>query len=220
MADSPAVIECPSPLRFSSCRERVLQFVLDRVVHDFSNAAGGITALAAHHLEQNGLELGLQTSLQLIRESAEQCRALLSVVRSLLDPNMDDDAYIRAEDLAEGLGQLLRLLLPRSVRFEPILPRPQAVVRVRPPEFQMRWLGVASLGCEGLYGPGHIAFGWVAEGGLCWFTYRSSNPRGPAIIEHAAQILLPLAGAVERLRCQTQGWDFTAQVALPLELEG
>ncbi|MBV9491962.1 MAG: hypothetical protein JO069_19885, partial [Verrucomicrobia bacterium] len=110
----------PSPVPSRSCQERFLQFVLDCVLHDFANATGGIVSLTEHHLEQNELDSRLQTSLGLIRDSAERCRIILAEVNSVLHPSANEEAYLRADALAETVVRLLRTFLPRMVRVAPL----------------------------------------------------------------------------------------------------
>jgi hypothetical protein len=216
VADRSFAHEPSSPGKAWTCRERFLQFVLDRVVHDFSSAIGGIICLMEHHLEHDRLEPGLQTSLNLIRDSVEQCRGLLSGVSSALHPSVDDHSYVRAGDLVDGVGRLLQLLLPGSIRLVPTGPSSQAIVRVSPPDFKMRWLAIAGVECESLPGASQVGFGATTKDGLCWFYYRSSNPHWAGSISEAQQILLPLAGSLEHLRCQAGSQGFLVEVGLPL----
>ena len=201
-----------------SFRERSLQFVLDRVIHDFSNAVGGIASLTDHHLQYDRLDPRLEASLRLIHESAEQCRALLFAANGAFDSSMNDRAYMHAGDLAGEVGQLLQVLLPRSIRFKPMPPCSKSVVQVRPADFKARWLAIASLDCQSLKGAGQVEFGCTVENDLCWFWYRSSNPDWPDLSE-IGRILWSLAGVPERTTCEVGEEGLVAGAALPLEFE-
>jgi hypothetical protein len=203
-----------------SFRERSIKFVLDRVIHDFSNAIGGIVTLTDHHLQydQQRLDPRLSTSLQMIYDSAERCRALLGTVSGVFDPGMNERVYVHADDLAVEVGQLYQALLPRSVRFTPLPPCSQSAVRVRPSDFKARWLAIASLDCRDLKETAQVEFGCTVQDDLCWFRYRSSNGDKPDLSE-ASRILLPLTGAAERTICRVTEHGWVAGVALPLALE-
>jgi hypothetical protein len=203
-----------------SFRERSIEFVLDRVIHDFSNAIGGIVTLTDHHLQYDHeyLDSKLSASLQLIHDSAEQCRTLLSAVNGAFDPGMNDRVYMYAGDLAGEVGQLFRALLPRSIRFRPMPSCSQSAVHVRPAEFKARWLAVASLDCQHVKEAVQVEFGCTVEDGLCWFWYRSSNVDRLNLAE-IGRILLPLAGVAERTRCRITEEGLVAGAALPVELQ-
>ena len=203
-----------------SFRERSIKFVLDRVIHDFSNAIGGIVTLTDHHLQYDHEQLDprLSTSLQMIYDSAERCRGLLGAVSGVFDPGMNERMYVHADALAVEVGQLFQTLLPRSVRFTPLPPCSQSAVRVRPSDFKARWLAIASLDCRDLKETAQVEFGCSVQDDLCWFRYRSSNGDGPDVSE-AGRILLPLAGVAERTCCQVTENGWAAGVGLPLELE-
>jgi len=204
-----------------SARELFLQFVLSRVVHDFSNAVSGIVSLAGHHLEHDQLEPGLQTSLGMIRATAEQCRLLLSSTGELLYPSADDYAYVRATDLVDGVRRLLHIFLPRSVRLDPAAAAAPAVaVRACSLEFTKRWLAIAGVDCAGLQSRGSLGFDVRTEGGLCWFTYRSANTEWAGRVPDAERILLPLAAGPDAIRCVVKNNGFVAEVALPVVSTG
>ncbi|MBV8899600.1 MAG: hypothetical protein JOY92_05760 [Verrucomicrobia bacterium] len=207
-------------LEFPSFRERSIEFALDRVIHDFSNAIGGIVTLTDHHLQYDHeyLDPRLSASLRLIHDSAEQCRVLLSAVRGAFDPAMNDRVYMRAGDLAGEVGQLFQALLPRSIRFLPTPLCPQPAVHVRPAEFKARWLAVASLDCQHAKAAVQVEFGCTVEDGLCWFWYRSSNVDRLNLAE-IGRILLPLAGVDERTSCCITAEGLVAGAALPVELD-
>jgi hypothetical protein len=207
----------PEPPSF---RERSIEFALDRVIHDFSNAIGGIVTLTSHHLQydHDHIDSRLSASLRLIHDSAEQCRTLLTAVTGAFDPGMNDRVYMHAGDLAGEVGQLFQTLLPRTIRFTPMPPCPRSPVHVRPAEFKARWLAVASLDCQHVKGAVQVEFGCTAEDGLCWFWYRSSNVDRTDLAE-LGRILLPLAGAAERVNCRITEKGLVAGVALPVELE-
>lgn len=207
----------PEPPSF---RERSLEFVLDRVIHDFSNAIGGIVTLTDHHLQYDREQLDprLSASLQLIHDSAERCRALLSAVSGSFDRSMNDPLYMHAGDLADEVGRLLQLLLPRSIRFTPMPACSQSPVRVRPVDFKARWLAIASLDCQRLEGAGQVEFGCTIEGSLCWFRYRSSNVDWPDISE-VERILLPLVDSREHVDYSVSENEMVAGVAFTLEAE-
>jgi hypothetical protein len=203
-----------------SFRERSIEFALARVIHDFSNAIGGIVTLTDHHLQYDHghIDSRLSTSLQVIHDSAEQCRTLLSAVSGLFDPGMNDQVYMYAGDLAGEVGQLFQALLPRSIRFTPMPPCSQSAVQVRPAEFKARWLAIASLHCHHVQEAVQVEFGCTVEGGLCWFWYRSSNA-GRLDRSEIQRILLPLAGATERTSCRITEKGLVAGAALPVEME-
>lgn len=203
-----------------SFRERSIEFALDRVIHDFSNAIGGIVTLTDHHLQYDHehLDPRLGASLRLIHDSAEQCRSLLSAVSGAFDLGMNDRVYMRAGDLAGEVGQLFQALLPRSIRFTPTPLCPQSAVQVRPAEFKARWLAVASLDCQRMQAAVQVEFGCTLEDGLCWFWYRSSNANRVNLTE-IGRILLPLGGIAERTRCRLTEEGLVAGAALAVESE-
>jgi hypothetical protein len=204
----------------ASFRERSIEFVLDRVIHDFSNAIGGIVTLTDHHLQydRDQLDSRLSASLELIHNSAEQCRALLGVVTAAFDPGMNAGVYMDAGALAGELGQLFQALFPRTVRFTPMPLCSQAAIHVRPADFKARWLAVASLDCQHAKDTIQVKFGCTLEDGFCWFRYRSSNLNQADLCE-IKRTLLPLAGIAERTVCEVTEEGFVAGVALPVELE-
>jgi hypothetical protein len=203
-----------------SFRERSIEFALDRLIHDFSNTIGGIVTLTSHHLQydQEHLDSRLSASLQLIHESAERCRTLLSAVSGAFDPGMNDRVYMHAGDLAGEVGQLFQVLLPRTICFTSMPPCSPSAVHVRPAEFKARWLAVASLDCQRVKEAVQVEFGCTVEDGLCWFWYRSSNADRPDLAE-IGRILLPLAGIAERTDCRITEKGLVAGAALPVELE-
>ncbi|MBV9491430.1 MAG: hypothetical protein JO069_17165, partial [Verrucomicrobia bacterium] len=84
-------------------------------------------------------------------------------------------------------------------------------------EFHRRWLAIAGIECDGLGARSEVGFGTRIDGKLCWFSYRSSNPHWQESAPEAKQVLLPLAGSPERLRCQPCEQGFVAEIALPVE---
>lgn len=221
MVSERRIFHSDSPtLEFPSFRERSIEFVLDRVIHDFSNAIGGIATLTEHHLQYDGAQLDprLSASLQLIHDSAEQCRTLLTVVTSAFDPEMNDRVYMPAGILADELGRLFRVLLPRTIRFAPMPPCAPSAVHVQPADFKARWLAVASLDCQSAKDAAGVQFGCTVEDHFCWFWYRSSN-LNPVDLSEIKHILLPLAGIAERIKCQITDKGLVAGAALPVELE-
>jgi len=207
-------------LDLPSFRERSIEFVLDRVIHDFSNAIGGIVTLTEHHLQYDEAQLDprLSASLQLIHDSAEQCRTLLAVVTGTFDPDMNDRVYMPAGTLADELGRLFQALLPRTIRFAPMPPCAPSAVHVQPADFKARWLAVASLDCQSAKDATGVEFGCTVEDRFCWFWYRSSNLNHVNLSE-IKRILLPLAGIAGRISCQITDKGLVAGAALPVELE-
>jgi hypothetical protein len=194
--------------------------VLDRVVHDFSNAIGGIVTLTGHHLEYDRdlFDPRLSASFHLIHDSAEQCRVLLATITGVFDPGMNDRVYLQAGALADDIGRLFQALLPRTVRFTPMAPCSESAVYVRPSDFKARWLAIASLDCQHATDAVEVKFGCTVEGGLCWFWYRSSSVDEVNLPE-IRRILLPLARVAERTSCHVTEKGLVAGAALPVELE-
>jgi hypothetical protein len=74
-------------------------FLLRRVVHDLGNSISGINSLSDYHLRSGVNDPGLEESLKLIRESAEQSRELLLAVGDLLQPAETEGELVDVQKL-------------------------------------------------------------------------------------------------------------------------
>src|ERR1700693_262075 len=93
-------------------------FLLRRVVHDLGNSISGINSLSDYHLRSGVNDPGLEESLKLIRESAEQSRELLMAVGDLLQPADAEEELVHVNMLIEEASKFVLLLLPRSIKLE------------------------------------------------------------------------------------------------------
>ena len=121
---------------------RVYQdFLLQRVVHDLGNSISGINSLSDYHLRSGIADPGLEESLRLIRESAEQSRALLMAAGDLLQPAEREEELVEVQTLIKETAKMLSLLLPRSVKLETTgLDRNDAIISVLRGDFSRRIL--------------------------------------------------------------------------------
>jgi hypothetical protein len=95
-----------------------LRFVLGRVIHDLSNSISGISSLSRFHLRGVIADPELKESLELIQQSAESSRNLIVAVANFLNPMGSSEEVIKAADLVRETGQLISLLIPKSLQFE------------------------------------------------------------------------------------------------------
>jgi signal transduction histidine kinase len=95
-----------------------LRFVLGRVIHDLSNSISGISSLSRFHLRGVVADPELRESLELIQQSADSSRNLIVAVASFLNPMRSSEEILKASDLVRETGQLISLLIPKSLQFE------------------------------------------------------------------------------------------------------
>jgi hypothetical protein len=206
----------PSSVR--NFREGCLEFVLERLLHDFANAIGGMLALSDHHLRNDTLEEGIAGSLQLINESAEHCRHLLIAAISALEVGSLEPELFPVSELYAEVQNILKALLPRSVTWESSLPDTDGLVRVPPVEFKQRCLALVSLDLEhGILNQASVTMTYAVQATTCWFSYRTTNQHDSGFAAAAADLLLPLVPAAEFVCCTRDETGFTVEFGLPLE---
>ena len=146
---------------------RVYQdFLLRRVVHDLGNSISGINSLTDYHLRSGISDPGLEESLSLIRESAEQSRALLMAAGDLLQPAETEEELVEVQTLIEEAAKMLSLLLPRSIKLEATgLDRNDAIISVLRGDFLRRILALVAMDVGSLRIPsGTIRLGCACDG--------------------------------------------------------
>ncbi len=93
------------------------------MAHDFGNILAGIHALAETLEPAEGSDEPLRESLGLIQRNAMQASALVRRVLSLHQGRIGEFGYCDLNEQVGDLGELVRKILPRRIRFES---RPEA----------------------------------------------------------------------------------------------
>jgi hypothetical protein len=195
---------------------RVYQdYLLRRVVHDLGNSISGINSLSDYHLRSGITDPGLEESLRLIRESAEQSRALLIAAGELLQPAETEEELVEVQTLIEETAKMLSLLLPRSVKLETTgLDRNDAIISVLRGDFSRRILALVAMDVGSLRIPsGTIRLGCTCDGESVRVVYRSTV--GSKLRERAPELITnPGAGVVVKGR--VEGDAFVLTMTFPL----
>jgi hypothetical protein len=194
-----------------------LDFLLKRVVHDLGNSISGINSLSDYHLRSGVNDSGLEESLRLIRESAEQSRVLLMSVGDLLQPAETEEELIEAQSLVEESAKMLSLLLPRSVKLEITgLERNNDVISVLRGDCLRKILALVAMDVGNLRIPsGTIQLGCAREGESVLVVYRSTVGSGSNLRERARELLQNLSSSVEVQR-SVEGNQFVVIMRFPL----
>ncbi|HEY0789935.1 MAG TPA: hypothetical protein VGD78_02615 [Chthoniobacterales bacterium] len=199
-------------------REGCLEFILERVLHDFANAIGGILALSEHHLRNDTLDEGIASSLGLISESAQHCCHLLTAASSALDIGSSERQLIPASELCAEVQKVLKAMLPRSVIWEASQPDTDGSVRVALTEFKQRCMALVSLDLE--HARQHqatVTIGYAVHAGVCWFRYGTTNLHDPDFAAAAVILMEPLVPSKDFIRCTPGDVGSSVEFGLPLE---
>lgn len=195
---------------------RVYQdFLLQRVVHDLGNSISGINSLSDYHLRSGIADPGLEESLRLIRESAEQSRALLMAAGDLLQPVEREEELVEVQTLIKETAKMLSLLLPRSVKLETTgLDRNDAIISVLRGDFSRRILALVAIDVGSFRIPsGTIRLGSTCDGESVRIFYRSMV--GSKLRELAPELMTnPSAGVV--VKGGVEGDAFVLSMTFPL----
>ena len=141
---------------------------------------------------------GLEESLRLIRESAEQSRELLVAVGDLLQPAEPEEELVEVQTLVEEAAKMLSLLLPRSVKLETTgLERNNSVISVLRGDFLRNILALVAMDVGSLRVPsGTIRLGCAREGESVRVVYRSIVGSASKLRERAPELLTNLSSGV------------------------
>jgi hypothetical protein len=192
-------------------------FLFRRVVHDLSNSISGINSLSDYHLRSGINDPGLEESLRLIRESAEQSRELLMAVGDLLQPAETEGELVEAQTLIEEAAKVLSLLLPRAMKLETTgLERNNAVISVLRGDFLRKILALVAMDVGSLRVPsGSIRLGCVRERESVRVVYRSMVGSASKLRERAPELMANLSSSVE-VRGSVEGDAFVLTMTFPL----
>jgi hypothetical protein len=160
---------------------------------------------------------GLEESLRLIRESADQSRELLMAVGDLLQPAETEAELLEVQTLIEEAAKMLSLLLPRSIKLETTgLERNNAVISVLRGDFLRNILALVAMDVGSLRFPsGTIRLGCAREGESVRVVYRSTVGSGSKLRERAPELLTSLSRGVE-VKGSVEGDTFVLTMTFPL----
>ena len=194
-----------------------LDFLVRRVVHDLGNSISGINSLSDYHLRSGITDPGLEESLRLIRESAEQSRELLVAVGDLLQPGEPEEELVEVQTLVEEAAKMLRLLLPRSIKLETTgLERNDSIISVLRGDFLRKMLALVAMDVGSLRVPsGTIVLGCAFEGKSARIVYRSVVGSASKLRECAPEFLTNLSSSAE-VTGATEGDAFVLTMTFPL----
>lgn len=194
-----------------------LDFLVRRVVHDLGNSISGINSLSDYHLRSGITDPGLEESLRLIRESAEQSRELLVAVGDLLQPAEPEEELVEAQTLVEEAAKMLSLLLPRSIKLETTgLERNDSVISVLRGDFLRKILALVAMDVGSLRVPsGTILLACTLEGKNVRIVYRSVVGSASKLREHAPELLKNLS-ACTQVTGAAEGDAFVLTMTFPL----
>jgi hypothetical protein len=194
-----------------------LDFLLKRVVHDLGNSISGINSLSDYHLRSGVNDSGLEESLGLIRESAEQSRVLLMAVGDLLQPAETEEEPVEAQALIEESAKMLSLLLPRSIKLETTgMERNNDIISVLRGDFLRKILALVAMDVGNLRIPsGIIQLGCAREGERVLIVYRTTVLSASKLREHAPELLKNLSNNVE-VKGGIEGGQFVLIMRFPL----
>jgi hypothetical protein len=192
-------------------------FLLRRVVHDLGNSISGINSLSDYHLRSGINDPGLEESLLLIRESAEQSRELLVTVGDLLQPAETESELVEVQTLIEEAAKMLSLLLPRSIKLETTsLERNNTIISVLRGDFLRKMLALVAMDVGDLRVPsGIIRLGCSREGESVRVVYRSMVGFASKLRERAPELLTGLSSSVE-VKVSVEGDAFVLTMTFPL----
>jgi hypothetical protein len=193
-------------------------FLLRRVVHDLGNSISGINSLSDYHLRSGINDPGLEESLRLIRESAEQSRGLLMAVGDLLQPAETEAELVEVQTLIEEAAKTLSLLLPRSIKLETTgLERNNAIISVFRGDFLRSILALVAMEVGSLRVPsGTIRLSCAREGERVQVVYRSMvGGSASKLRERAPELLTKLSSGVE-VKGSVEGDAFVLTMTFPL----
>ena len=193
-------------------------FLLRRVVHDLGNSISGINSLSDYHLRSGVNDPGLEESLRLIRESAEQSRELLMAVGDLLQPAETEGELVEVQTLIEEAAKMLSLLLPRSIKLETTgLERNNAIISVLRGDFLRKILALAAMDVGGLRIPsGTIRLGCAREGESVRVIYRSMVVGSASKLRESAPELLTNLSSTVDVKGSVEGDAFVLTMTFPL----
>ena len=192
-------------------------FLLRRVVHDLGNSISGINSLSDYHLRSGINDPGLEESLRLIRESAEQSRELLVAVGDLLQPAETEGELVEVQTLIEEAAKMLSLLLPRSIKLETTgLERNNAIITVLRGDFLRKILAIVAMDVDSLRIPsGTIRLSCAREGESVRVIYRSMVGSASKLRERAPELLTNLSSNAE-VKGSVEGDAFVLTMTFPL----
>jgi len=208
----------------TTCEDRLgpffrvfFDFLLRRVVHDLGNSISGINSLSDYHLRSGVNDPGLEESLQLIRESAEQSRELLMAVGDLLQPAETEAELVEVQTLIEEAAKMLSLLLPRSIKLETTgMERNNAIISVLRGDFLRKLLAIVAMDVGSLRVPsGTIRLGCSREGETVRVVYCSMVGSASKLRERAPELLTNLSSSVE-VKGSVEGDAFVLTMTFPL----
>jgi hypothetical protein len=178
-------------------------FLLRRIVHDLGNSISGINSLSDYHLRSGIADPGLEESLRLIRESAEQSRALLMAAGELLQPAETQEELVEVRTLIEETAKMLSLFLPRSVKLETAgLDQNDAIISVLRGDFSRRILALVAMDVD-----------CTRDGESVRVVYHSIG--GSKLRERAPELMAnPSAGVV--MKGRVEGDAFVLSMTFPL----
>jgi signal transduction histidine kinase len=147
------------------------------VIHDLSNSISGISSLSRYHLRGSIADSELKESLELIQQSADSGRDLISTVANLLNPMVSSEEIIKASDLIRETGQLISILIPKSLQFETRIETGDIdLISVFRNRFLWQILTVAALQFRETRAPaGEVSLEARPNGKRIEFRYRSST---------------------------------------------
>jgi hypothetical protein len=176
-----------------------VEFILRRVVHDLGNSVSGINSLSDYHLRSGVSDPGLEESLTLIRESAELSRDLLLGVGDLLQPNDVQEEPVQVCTLIAEAGRFIRLLLPKSIKFEiDGMEQNDAVISLVRGDFLRKILALVAMDVNELRIPtGTIELICTREEKNVRIRYRSTLRSDSALRERASALLANLSRSTE-----------------------
>jgi hypothetical protein len=176
-----------------------VEFILRRVVHDLGNSVSGINSLSDYHLRSGVSDPGLEESLTLIRESAELSRDLLLGVGDLLQPNDVQEELVQVSTLIAEASRFIRLLLPKSIKFEiGGMEQNDAVISLVRGDFLRKILALVAMDVNELRIPtGTIELICTREEKNVRIRYRSTLRSDSALRERASALLANLSRSTE-----------------------
>jgi hypothetical protein len=194
-----------------------VDFILRRVVHDLGNSISGINSLSDYHLRSGVDDPGLKESLTLIRESADLSRELLVAVGDLLQPAEVEEEIVHVQALLEETGRLVKMLLPRSVKFETSgSEQKDAMISILRGDFQRKILALVAMDVNEIRVPtGTIEMGWISDRKNVRIHYRSTLRAGSVLREQAPDLLAKLSRSVEVNAC-ADAEAFVLTMSFPL----
>ncbi len=194
-----------------------VDFILRRVVHDLGNSISGINSLSDYHLRSGVDDPGLKESLTLIRESADLSRELLVAVGGLLQPAEVEEEIVHVQALLEETGRLVKMLLPRSVKFETSgSEQKDAVISILRGDFQRKILALVAMDVNEIRVPtGTIEMGWISDQKNVRIHYRSTLRAGSVLREQAPDFLAKLSRSVE-VNARADAEAFVLTMTFPL----